>query len=175
MECAVGPVEGFLRVVVGQIDGKLIRRRFHSGQVIHVLHPGVEVLEHGIVSFIPLFRVGRLQSAQKAHISGLLRAPGQLPPAFGRHFGHKQILALPAGRAAVIANEDDLLQQFREHGLQRVKRSAAGGGKQDALPGQCADRFRKIRRELAAFVQKGRIHVRRDQANVVHRFLTYPM
>ena len=176
VECAVDPVEGFLRVVVGQIDGKLIRRRFHRSQVIHVFHPGIKILENFIVFLVLLFRVGRLQSAQKAHVSGLLCAAGQLPPALGRHFGHKQIFPLPAGSAAVVANENDLLQQIREHRFQCVQRPPAGGGKQDALPGQCTDGLGKLWRQLAVLVQKGRVHVRCDQANAVHcSFLTYPM
>ena len=176
VECAVDPVEGFLRVVVGQIDGKLIRRRFHRSQVIHVFHPGIKILENFIVFLVLLFRVGRLQSAQKAHVSGLLCAAGQLPPALGRHFGHKQVFPLPAGSAAVVANENDLLQQIGEHRFQCVQRPPAGGGKQDALPGQCTDGLGKLWRQLAVPVQKGRVHVRCDQANAVHcSFLTYPM
>ena len=161
---------------MGQIDRKLIRRRFHRRQVIHIFHPGVKVLEYRVIFFILFFGIGRLQPAQQPHVSGLLRAAGQLPPALGGHLGDKQVLALPAGRAAVVADENNIFQQTGEHIFQRIQGPAAGCGKQDALLCQCTDRWFKVRRQLAVFVQKGSVHIRRDQADAVHFILlAYPM
>ena len=168
MERAIRPVKGFLRVPFWQVDGKLICRSFYRSQVVHILHPGVEIPENGVVLLILLFGKGCLQPAKQPDIPGLLCAACQMPPTLGGHLGNEQVSALPASSAAVVADEDDLIQQRREHGFQRVQRPSACRREQDALLCQRTDDRLKIRRKPAGFVQKGSVHIRRDQANAIH-------
>ena len=100
--------------------------------------------------------------------------PGQRMPVGGVHLGDIQALALPADGTAVVANQNDVVPQRREHLFQCIDGPSAGGSEPDAPLCQSADSLREVRRELALVVQQGGVEVGGNEADDVHAHLLSP-
>ena len=124
---------------------------------------------YGIIAPVTGAQVGVLQPADHKGIPVFLRAGRQPVPDLRLHAGDEQVFAAPAHSAAVVGHQKGLLQHRSKHLFQLVQRPPAGSREQDILSGQLLHKMQKVRRQLTVPVQQGRVHVRRDQANAVHR------
>ena len=80
-----------------------------------IFHLGVESLEDPVVWPELLLHIGRFQPAEDGGVARAPGLPGQRAPVGSVHLGEIQALALPADGTAVVAHEDDVVLQGREH------------------------------------------------------------
>ena len=166
---AVDLLVHLLRIVLRQIDGKLVHCGVDGVQIRHIGNAVVEVAVYGIIAPVTGAQVGVLQPADHKGIPVFLRAGRQPVPDLRLHAGDEQVFAAPAHSAAVVGHQKGLLQHRSKHLFQLVQRPPAGSREQDILSGQLLHKMQKVRRQLTVPVQQGRVHVRRDQTNAVHR------